>query len=239
MRCNNTAPRCRSPEPGGLPALPAEWGELPRAPGQARHQPGHGPASISLLHQLLTQHLPHRWGTVASELGIWLLELAVLEIRYLTSFPSSYFFIECKLHLSWWQTYLISRFQVVSSSYNADYTYCHFDMTWTNMEDNIATTSMKKMYYQIFSPVLHLQCICVSSYTKCCLLWPGHQLTGKSSVEIYRQALLTGCRCVELDCWDGKTQEEEPIITHGYTMCTDIVFKVGSTLCVVQTLFSR
>uniref|UniRef100_A0A4W6EM76 1-phosphatidylinositol 4,5-bisphosphate phosphodiesterase n=1 Tax=Lates calcarifer TaxID=8187 RepID=A0A4W6EM76_LATCA len=27
------------------------------------------------------------------------------------------------------------------------------------------------------------------------------QLTGLSSVEMYRQVLLTGCRCVELDCW--------------------------------------
>ncbi|PIK62742.1 hypothetical protein BSL78_00322 [Apostichopus japonicus] len=51
----------------------------------------------------------------------------------------------------------------------------------------------------------------------------GHQFTGKSSVEIYRQVLLAGCRCVELDCWDG--QEDEPMITHGYTMCTDISFK--------------
>jgi len=55
----------------------------------------------------------------------------------------------------------------------------------------------------------------------------GHQLTGKSSVEIYRQALLAGCRCVELDCWDGKGADEEPIITHGFTMCSDIVLKVG------------
>jgi phosphatidylinositol phospholipase C beta len=53
----------------------------------------------------------------------------------------------------------------------------------------------------------------------------GHQLTGKSSVEIYRQVLLSGCRCVELDCWDGKGADEEPIITHGFTMCSDIVLK--------------
>ena len=32
----------------------------------------------------------------------------------------------------------------------------------------------------------------------------GRQFGGKSSVEIYRQVLLSGCRCVELDCWDGK-----------------------------------
>lgn len=33
-------------------------------------------------------------------------------------------------------------------------------------------------------------------------------------------------RCVELDCWDGKGSDEEPIITHGKAMCTEILFKV-------------
>ena len=32
----------------------------------------------------------------------------------------------------------------------------------------------------------------------------GRQFCGRSSVEMYRQVLLAGCRCIELECWDGK-----------------------------------
>uniref|UniRef100_A0AAZ3Q529 Phosphoinositide phospholipase C n=1 Tax=Oncorhynchus tshawytscha TaxID=74940 RepID=A0AAZ3Q529_ONCTS len=51
------------------------------------------------------------------------------------------------------------------------------------------------------------------------------QLAGSSSVEMYRQVMLAGCRCVELDCWKGRTTEEEPVITHGFTMTSEICFK--------------
>uniref|UniRef100_A0A8C1I2N9 Phosphoinositide phospholipase C n=1 Tax=Cyprinus carpio carpio TaxID=630221 RepID=A0A8C1I2N9_CYPCA len=51
------------------------------------------------------------------------------------------------------------------------------------------------------------------------------QLAGNSSVEMYRQVLLSGCRCIELDCWKGRTADEEPIITHGFTMTSEISFK--------------
>uniref|UniRef100_A0A8C5GJJ6 Phosphoinositide phospholipase C n=1 Tax=Gouania willdenowi TaxID=441366 RepID=A0A8C5GJJ6_GOUWI len=51
------------------------------------------------------------------------------------------------------------------------------------------------------------------------------QLAGNSSVEMYKQVLLAGCRCIELDCWKGRTTEEEPVITHGFTMTTEISFK--------------
>ncbi|NXO46344.1 PLCB3 phosphodiesterase, partial [Locustella ochotensis] len=51
------------------------------------------------------------------------------------------------------------------------------------------------------------------------------QLTGLSSAEMYRQVLLSGCRCVELDCWQGRPPDEEPLVTHGFTMTTEIPFK--------------
>lgn len=53
----------------------------------------------------------------------------------------------------------------------------------------------------------------------------GHQWTGRSSVEMYRQVLLAGCRCIELDLWDGKTKDEEPVIVHGYTLVPEISAK--------------
>ncbi|XP_050724739.1 1-phosphatidylinositol 4,5-bisphosphate phosphodiesterase classes I and II-like isoform X3 [Eriocheir sinensis] len=51
----------------------------------------------------------------------------------------------------------------------------------------------------------------------------GHQFTGKSSVEMYRQCLLAGCRCVELDFWNGRL--EEPVIVHGFTLVPEISAK--------------
>lgn len=63
----------------------------------------------------------------------------------------------------------------------------------------------------------------------CCIsAWvvSAGQLAGSSSVEMYRQVLLAGCRCVELDVWKGRTTEEEPVITHGFTMTSEISFKV-------------
>ncbi|EGD77973.1 phospholipase C gamma 1 [Salpingoeca rosetta] len=51
----------------------------------------------------------------------------------------------------------------------------------------------------------------------------GGQWQSKSTFEVYRQCLLAGCRCVEVDIWDG--QDGEPEVTHGHTMCTRVPFK--------------
>ncbi|XP_072229652.1 1-phosphatidylinositol 4,5-bisphosphate phosphodiesterase delta-3-A-like [Leuresthes tenuis] len=48
------------------------------------------------------------------------------------------------------------------------------------------------------------------------------QLTGDSSTEPYIRALNHGCRCVELDCWDG--DKGEPVIYHGHTLTSKVPF---------------
>jgi len=52
----------------------------------------------------------------------------------------------------------------------------------------------------------------------------GDQLKGESSVEAYVNAFNKGCRCVELDCWDGE-DKTKPIIYHGHTLTSKITFR--------------
>lgn len=58
-----------------------------------------------------------------------------------------------------------------------------------------------------------------------------------SSVEMYALALRRGCKCLELDCWDGDVSEVDgetplPVVFHGHTLTTKILF--GDILQVVN-----
>ncbi|NWY42840.1 PLCZ1 phosphodiesterase, partial [Sylvia atricapilla] len=49
------------------------------------------------------------------------------------------------------------------------------------------------------------------------------QLMGPSHLWGYTSALLKGCRCLEIDCWDG--HNNEPVVYHGHTLTSKIPFR--------------
>ncbi|XP_077040364.1 1-phosphatidylinositol 4,5-bisphosphate phosphodiesterase eta-1 isoform X2 [Agelaius phoeniceus] len=51
----------------------------------------------------------------------------------------------------------------------------------------------------------------------------GDQLLSQSRADMYARVLQAGCRCVEVDCWDGP--DGEPVVHHGYTLTSKIPFR--------------
>lgn len=51
----------------------------------------------------------------------------------------------------------------------------------------------------------------------------GKQFVGESSIEGYIKALERGCKCLEIDIWDG--ENNRPVVTHGHTLTNSIDFE--------------
>ncbi|KAM3607652.1 uncharacterized protein V6R79_011356 [Siganus canaliculatus] len=99
-----------------------------------------------------------------------------------------------------------------------------FQMYLCSQEGSVFKPEHRELHQDMSQPLSHYF---ISSSHNTYLL--EDQLRGQSSQEAYIQALKRGCRCVEVDCWDGG--DGEPVVYHGHTLTSKILFKdVISTL---------
>uniref|UniRef100_A0A4W3GZG0 Phosphoinositide phospholipase C n=1 Tax=Callorhinchus milii TaxID=7868 RepID=A0A4W3GZG0_CALMI len=114
---------------------------------------------------------------------------------------------------------LIERFELnEKAKQNQLLTQDGFVMYMLSPDGNIFNHSHDLIYQDMGQPLSHYF---ISSSHNTYLM--EDQLGGPSSTEAYIRALLRGCRCVELDCWDGANGE--PVVYHGHTLTSKILFK--------------
>ncbi|MED6235107.1 1-phosphatidylinositol 4,5-bisphosphate phosphodiesterase delta-4 [Ataeniobius toweri] len=97
-------------------------------------------------------------------------------------------------------------------------TFDGFLMYLGSAEGSIFSPQCRGIFQDMSQPLCHYF---ISSSHNTYLM--EDQLRGQSSVEGYIRALNRGCRCVEVDCWDGANGE--PIVYHGHTFTSKILFK--------------
>ncbi len=93
-----------------------------------------------------------------------------------------------------------------------------FQMLMMCADENRAMKPEKEVAHHDMGRPLNEYFIDSSHNTYC----SGDQLKSESSIEMYVRAFTSGCRCVELDLWDGPGGE--PIVYHGHTLTSKILF---------------
>ncbi|KAF3699881.1 1-phosphatidylinositol 4,5-bisphosphate phosphodiesterase delta-3-A [Channa argus] len=93
-----------------------------------------------------------------------------------------------------------------------------FTMYMLSLENDVFNPDHARVYQDMTRPLAHYF---ISSSHNTYLT--KDQVTSTSSTEPYIRALHQGCRCVELDCWDG--DKGEPVICHGHTLTSKVPFK--------------
>jgi phosphatidylinositol phospholipase C delta len=96
--------------------------------------------------------------------------------------------------------------------------FMHF-LTFSDMQDLVSPVTRSKVVEEDMRHPLAHYWIASSHNT----YLTGNQLNSESSIDAYTNTLKQGCRCVELDCWDG--DDGEPVIYHGHTITSKILFK--------------
>ncbi|OCB89632.1 PLC-like phosphodiesterase [Sanghuangporus baumii] len=94
-----------------------------------------------------------------------------------------------------------------------------------SMRGEDATEVLKKplLYVPEYDDSLPLVDYFVSTSHNTYLL--GDQLWGKSSASAYTHVLTNGAHCVEIDVWPSEKSTQGPIVTHGWTLTSDILFR--------------
>lgn len=116
------------------------------------------------------------------------------------------------------RSYMLEYLADGSRSYSEPYFTVSEFLDFLMSKGNSAFNSSHCEVYQDMTKPLTFYWIASSHNT----YLTGDQFQGEASVEAYIRALRMGCRCLELDCWDGP--DGQPIITHGHTLVSRIKF---------------